>query len=474
MDNYEVLVIGAGPGGYVAAIRCAQLGMKTACVDRWLDESNTPALGGTCLNVGCIPSKALLDSSHHFEFITHQAAEHGITVGQAAIDVGAMMKRKERIVRTLTQGIAGLFRKHKIEWLQGQARLLGERRVAITPTGREPSTDTLVSASHIIIATGSVPATLPQARVDNQRIVDSTGALAFTEVPERLVLIGAGVIGLELGSLWHRLGSQVILLEALEEFLPAADESIAQEALKVLTRQGLDIRLGTKVTATELAPDEVSIHFEQEGTQHKLSADKLVVAVGRKPNLEGLNAEAYGLKMDPWGFIEVDEYCRTSLANVYAIGDVVRGPMLAHKAMEEGVAVAEQIAGQHSSINYATIPWVIYTWPEIAWVGKTEQSMKAEGGDYQIGTFPFTASGRARALGDTGGLIKIIGDRETDRILGVHILGPSASELIAEAVVAMEFAASTEDLARTIHAHPTLSEALHEAALAVDKRSLHI
>jgi dihydrolipoamide dehydrogenase len=474
MDQYDVIVIGAGPGGYVAAIRCAQLGMKTACVDRWLDDSNTPVLGGTCLNVGCIPSKALLDSSHHFAFITHQALEHGITVGQVAIDVGAMMKRKERTVRTLTQGIAGLFRKYRITWLQGRARLLREMRVAVTPIGQQPSTETVVSAAHIIIATGSVPATFPQAVVDNQRIVDSTGALALTEVPKRLVIIGAGVIGLELGSLWRRLGARVILLEALEEFLPAADGTIAQEALKVLTRQELDIRLGTKVTATEVVGDEVSIYFEQEGVQHKLTADKLVVAVGRKPNTQGLEAEAQGLNVDAQGFIEVDEYCRTNLPNVYAIGDVVRGPMLAHKAMEEGVAVAEHIAGQQSSVNYTTVPWVIYTWPEIAWVGKTEQSLKAEGVDYQTGTFPFLASGRARAMGETSGLIKVIGDKETDRILGVHILGPTASELIAEAVVAMEFAASTEDLARTIHAHPTLSEALHEAALAVDKRSLHI
>jgi dihydrolipoamide dehydrogenase len=474
MDNYDVLVIGAGPGGYIAAIRCAQLGMKTACVERWLDDSNTPALGGTCLNVGCIPSKALLDSSHHFEFINHQAAGHGITVKQAEIDVATLMKRKEKIVRISTQGIAGLFRKHKIDWFQGQAHLRGERRVVITPLGHHPATETIVSANHIIIATGSVPATLPQATVDNQRIVDSTGALAFTEVPEQLVIIGAGVIGLELGSLWRRLGAKVIMLEALEEFLPAVDAQIAQEAFKALTRQGLDIRLRAKVTATEVASNEVSIYFEQEGTQHKLSVDKLVVAVGRKPNTEGLDVEASGLKLDPRGFIEVDEYCRTHVPNVYAIGDVVRGPMLAHKAMEEGVAVAEYIAGQHTSLNHETIPWVIYTWPEIAWVGKSEQSLKAEGYDCQTGTFPFLASGRARALGETTGLVKIIGDKETDRILGVHIFGPNASELIAEAVVVMEFAGSTEDLARTIHAHPTLSEAIHEAALAVDKRPLHL
>jgi dihydrolipoamide dehydrogenase len=448
--------------------------MKTACIDGWVSESGQPALGGTCLNVGCIPSKALLDSSHHYQHIATQAVEHGIQIGDVHIDVGAMMKRKDRVVRTLTQGISGLFTKNEIDWLQGDARLTGPLEVEITPNGKHPSRKTTVSAEHIIIATGSVPAALPQASVDQKFIVDSTGALALTEVPGRLGVIGAGVIGLELGSVWRRLGSEVLVLEALDSFLPAVDQEVAKAAFKTLTRQGLEIRLGARVTSTKLADGKVDVHYEQEGESHTTAVDKLIVAVGRKPNTKHLNVETLGIELDAGGFIVVDGYCRTRLPNVYAIGDVVRGPMLAHKASEEGIAVAEHIAGRSTSVNHETIPWVIYTWPEIAWVGKTEQEMNIAEHEIRSGVFPFTASGRARAMGETDGLVKIIADGASDRLLGVHIFGPNASELITEAVLTMEFDGNTEDIARTVHAHPTLAEALHEAALAADRRALHI
>ncbi|MBI2969443.1 MAG: dihydrolipoyl dehydrogenase [Gammaproteobacteria bacterium] len=473
MKNYDVAVIGGGPGGYVAAIRAAQLGLSTACIEGWLNDDGKPALGGTCLNVGCIPSKALLDSSHHFSFIKHEAADHGINAPGATADIHRMIARKSRIVQMFTQGIAGLFRKNKVEWLQGYGRMLADHQIEVTPTveGSEPST---ISAGHIIIATGSVPARLPPAPVDNEMIVDSTGALAFTDVPRRLGIIGAGVIGLELGSVWSRLGSKVVVLEALDDFLAPVDRQIAAEAEKILRKQGLDIRLGAKVTGTASNNREVTVNFETAEGKQQLVVDKLVVAVGRHPNTARLDGEKAGLRMDERGFIEVDEQCRTNLPGVFAVGDVVRGPMLAHKASEEGVAVAERIAGRAGHVNYATIPWVVYTWPEIAWAGKTEQELKAEAREYRIGMFPFAASGRARAMGETGGLVKMISDAETDRILGVHILGPNASELVAEAVLAMEFEGSAEDVALTIHAHPTLAEAMHEAALAVDKRALHI
>lgn len=474
MQHYDVVIIGAGPGGYVAAIRCAQLGLSTAVVEGWLNEEGNPALGGTCLNVGCIPSKALLDSSHHFTYIKNEAMEHGINVSGVSMDVNRMIARKAKIVKMLTQGIAGLFRKNKIEWLQGHGRLLADNKVEITPVADENAETSVVAARHIIIATGSVPARIPPARVDQDKIVDSTGALSFNQAPRTLGVIGAGVIGLELGSVWKRLGSEVTILEALEEFLPAVDRQIANDAWKTFQKQGLDIRMGTRVTGTGSNNQQVIVTYEDSEGKHQINVDKLIVAVGRQPNTAGLGADECGLAMDARGFIEVDEHCQTNLPNVYAIGDVVRGPMLAHKAMDEGVMVAEQIAGQPGHINYDVIPWVIYTWPEIAWVGKTEQQLKDEGVEVRSGFFPFAASGRARAMGDTGGMIKIIGDAGTDRILGVHIIGPNASELLAEAVVAMEFEGSTEDIARTIHAHPTLSEAMHEAALAVDKRTLHI
>ncbi|MGE0387373.1 MAG: dihydrolipoyl dehydrogenase [Gammaproteobacteria bacterium] len=472
MDSYDVLVIGAGPGGYVAAIRCAQLGMKTACVEGWVNPAGKPALGGTCLNVGCIPSKALLDSSHHFEHIALHAQAHGIRVGAPSIDVPAMIARKDRIVATLTQGIAGLFRKNSVLWLQGRARMLGGMRVEIGgANGQAPVT---VEARNIIIATGSVPAGIPQATVDQERILDSTGALNLKEVPARLGVIGAGVIGLELGSVWRRLGARVTVFEALPDFLPSADEQVARDAFRILGKQGLDIRLGAKVSATATGPTGVRVDFEHGDKAQQEEFDRLIVAVGRRPNTEGLDPHAAGVALDTRGFIVVDDACRTNVPGVYAIGDVVRGPMLAHKASEEGVAVAETIAGQQPHVDLGRVPWVIYTWPEIAWVGQSEQSLRAAGAKYRSGAFPFMASGRARAMGDTEGFVKILADAGTDRILGVHVVGPSASELIAEATLAMEYHAAAEDLARTIHAHPTLAEAMHEAALAVDGRPIHV
>jgi dihydrolipoamide dehydrogenase len=483
MQNYDVIIIGAGPGGYVAAIRCAQLGLSVACVESWSKENGKPALGGTCLNVGCIPSKALLESTHHFAYLKNNAADHGINVSGASMDVNRMIARKDKTVHILTQGIASLFRKNNIDILHGRGRITaqdnsGHYLVEVSPSSTEDDKIITASAKHIIIATGSEPTKIPPAKVDNDRIVDSTGALAFNETPRKLCIIGAGVIGLELGSVWSRLGSEVVILEALDTFLGPVDDQLSDEAYKILRKQGLDIRLGAKVTGTGSNNQEVIIIYEDSEGKQQISVDKLIVAVGRSPNTEGLDAEACGLTLDEKGFIEVDAQCQTSLPNVYAIGDVVRGPMLAHKASEEGVAVAERIAGQTDGvaghINYQTIPWVIYTWPEIAWVGMTEQALKDSGIEYNIGTFPFVANSRARATGETTGMVKILADKHSDKILGVHILGPNASELIAEAVLAMEFDASSEDIARTIHGHPSLSEALHEAALDVDNRAIHI
>ena len=473
MKNYDVLVIGAGPGGYICAIRCAQLGFSTACVDGQLGANGKPALGGTCLNTGCIPSKALLDSSHHYSFIRHEAAAHGINVTDVKMDIHKMIGRKDKVVQKLTRGIAGLFGKNGVDWLQGQARLLGDAQVEVTPTNKEASEVYQVRATNIIIATGSVPARLPVATTDGNRIVDSTGALNFTEAPKRLGIIGAGVIGLELGSVWSRMGSEVTILEALDDLLPPADRDIAGAAQKLLTKQGLDIQTGARITGAALNNREVSVTCEQGYDKQQLTFDKLVVAVGRSPNTAGLGAADAGLTLNKRGGIEVDRHCATNLPNVYAIGDVVRGPMLAHKAAEEGVMVAERLAGHKSELNLELTPWVIYTWPEIAWVGNSEQELKASGRAYKSGVFPLAASGRALAAGATDGMIKMLSDADSDRILGVHILAPNASELIAEAVLAMEFDGSAEDIARTIHAHPTLSEALHEAALATDKRALH-
>jgi dihydrolipoamide dehydrogenase len=470
MADYNVIVIGAGPAGYVAAIRCAQLGMKTACIDKWINSEGKSSLGGTCLNVGCIPSKALLDSSHHYYFMQKHAAAHGISCKDLDIDVTTMQARKANVVKKLTQGIGALFKKNKVTSIEGAARLVGNQQVEVT--AHDGSKQTL-SADNIIIATGSVPVRIPVAPIDDKLIVDSTGALAFDSVPERLGVIGAGAIGLELGSVWSRLGSQVTILEALPDFLATADRKIATLVQRELKKQGLDIHLGASVTGATIANNEVSVSYKDNKGEQQLLVDKLIVAVGRKPNTEGLGAAELGIQINERGFIEVDEFRQTAVQGIYAVGDVIGGPMLAHKGSEEGVMVAERIAGQKSEMSYDTVPWVIYTWPEVAWVGKTEAELKAAGVAYKVGQFPFAASGRAQAHGDTTGMVRIVADAETDRILGVHIFGISASELISEAVVAMEFEGSAEDLARTIHAHPTLAEAVHEAALGVDGRTIH-
>jgi dihydrolipoamide dehydrogenase len=471
MQKFDVAVIGAGPGGYIAAIRCAQLGLKTVCIDNWVNHKGKPALGGTCLNVGCIPSKAVLDSSEQYYRLNHSLPDHGIHIAEASINVQEMMARKEHIVSTLTGGIETLFMKNKVTWLHGHGKLLSSGQVEVDKGEGSPE---VVEAGHIIIATGSVPAELPAAPFDGQYIVDSTGALSFDEVPEHLGVIGGGVVGLELASVWSRLGSEVVILIRRDAFLPAVDAQLSQEALRLLREQGMDIRLSAVCQSVEIKDGKVGLTYLEGETERKLELDRLLVATGRKPNTTRLNADAVGLNIDERGFIEVDEHCRTNLPNIFAIGDVVRGPMLAHKASEEGVAVAERIAGQESHVNYGTIPWVIYTWPEIAWVGKTGEQLKNEGVEFRSGVFPFKANGRARAMNEVNGMVKIIADAKYDRILGVHILGPFASEMIAELVTAMEFGASAEDIARTVHAHPTLSETVHEAALAVGKRALHI
>ena len=471
--KFDVVVIGAGPGGYVAAIRCGQLGLSVACIEEssYADPKGEVRLGGTCLNVGCIPSKALLQSSELYHQAGHAFVMHGIGVEELRVDVKTMMRRKENIVTQLTQGIKGLFRKNKVTLLPGHGRF-----VAVNDDG-EWQIDVdgdVVEAKNVIVATGSRARHLPGIPVDNEVICDNAGALSFGAVPQRLGVIGAGVIGLELGSVWKRLGAEVTILEALPEFLAAADHAVAKEAWKVFTqRQGLDIRLDVKINGVTQDAKGVRVEYELGDDNLVLECDKLIVSVGRVPNTDGLNAGAVGLKIDERGFIEVDGHCRTNLESVYAVGDVVRGPMLAHKGMEEGIMVAERIAGQAGHMNYDAIPWVIYTDPEIAWVGKTEQQLKSEGIDYRAGQIPFAANGRALGQGDTTGFVRMLADAKTDRILGVHVIGNNASELIAEAVVAMEFGASAEDIARTCHAHPTLSEVMHEAALAVDKRPLH-
>jgi dihydrolipoamide dehydrogenase len=471
MSNFDVVVVGAGPGGYVAAIRCAQLGLSTLCVDSWHTSAGAPSLGGTCLNVGCIPSKALLDSSHHYHDVTHLLPDHGITVQGVELDLKKVMKRKDGVVRNLTRGIAGLFKKNKVQLRTGTGRLLADKRVEVT--SMDGNVETIV-AGHIIVATGSTPVSIPVARADGDRIVDNAGALAFTETPTRLGIIGAGVIGLELGSVWSRFGSEVVVLEALPDFLAAADSQIAQAAKKSLTKQGLDIRMSCRVTGTTVTETGVLVTYQDSNGESSLEVDKLIVAVGRRPNTEGLGAAEVGLTLDDGGRIVVDEHCRTNMDGVYAIGDVVTGPMLAHKASEEGIAVAEMIAGQSAHIDHSIVPWVIYTHPEIAWVGKTVAQAETDGIEVRVGTFPYLASGRAQGAGQTEGLVKMVACAKTDRIIGVHIFGANASELITEAVTAMAFHASSEDIARIVHAHPTLSESLHEAALAVDGRAIHI
>lgn len=471
--TFDVVVIGGGPGGYIAAIRAAQLGLRAACIDEWSTHDGKPALGGTCTNVGCIPSKALLQSSENYEHAGHSFAEHGIQVKGLRLDLAQMLARKDKVVKQNNDGIAFLFKKNKIEFFHGRGSLVkgGADGWEIKVTGPGAAG---IAAKHVIVATGSSPRALPGVDFDDTLILDNAGALAIPDVPKRLGVVGAGVVGLELGSVWRRLGAEVTILEALPDFLGTADEQIAKEASKAFARQGLAIHTGvsiTKVTAKKTVTVE---YTDGTGAAQSATFDRLIVAIGRKPNTEGLNHQAVGLKLDERGFIAVDDDCRTSLPNVWAIGDVVRGPMLAHKAEEEGVAVAERIAGKKSQVDFNTVPWVIYTAPEIAWVGKNEQQLKAAGIAYRAGTFPFMANGRARALGDTTGMVKFLADAGTDRILGVHIIGPMASELIAEAVVAMEFSASAEDIALICHAHPTLSEAMKEAALAVDKRALNL
>ena len=471
--SFDVVVIGGGPGGYIAAIRAAQLGFSAACIDDWKNAKGGPAPGGTCTNVGCIPSKALLQSSEHYEHAGHSFADHGIDVKGLTLNVGKMLSRKDTIVKQNNDGILYLLKKNKVSFFHGRGSFLkadaGAYEIKVAGTAEE----TLV-AKHVIIATGSNARELPGAAFDEKLILSNTGALEIDEVPKKLGVIGAGVIGLEMGSVWRRLGAEVTVLEALPAFLGAVDEQIAKEAHKLFVKQGLSINLGVKIGTITKGKKDVTVEYaDDKGNAQKAVFDKLVVSIGRVPNINGLNAEGVNLKLDERGFIAVDDDCKTNLPNVWAVGDAVRGPMLAHKAEEEGVAVAERIAGQHGHVNFNTIPWVIYTSPEIAWVGKTEQQLKAEGIAYKAGSFPFMANGRARALGDTSGMVKFLADAKSDEILGVHIVGPMASELIAEAVVAMEFRASAEDIARICHAHPSLSEATKEAALAVDKRSLN-
>ena len=474
--QFDVIVIGGGPGGYIAAIRAAQLGFNVACIDEWKNEKGGPALGGTCTNVGCIPSKALLQSSEHYEQAGHHFADHGIEVKGLSLDLAKMMGRKDTVVKQNNDGVQYLFKKNKVTFFHGRASFAAAKDGAydLKVVG---ATEEVISGKHIILATGSNARSLPGTPFDEETILSNDGALRMTAVPKKLGLIGAGVIGLEMGSVWRRLGAEVTVLEGLPTFLGAVDQQIAKEARKAFVKQGLKIELGVKVgeiKSGKSAKDGVSVAYvDAKGAAQTLVIDKLIISIGRVANTIGLAPEAVGLKLDERGAIVVDGDCKTSLPNVWAIGDVVRGPMLAHKAEEEGVAVAERIAGQHGHVNFNTIPWVIYTSPEIAWVGQTEEQLKAAGKAYKAGTFPFLANGRARALGDTTGMVKMLADAATDEILGVHMVGPMASELIAECVVAMEFRASSEDIARICHAHPSLSEATKEAALAVDKRTLN-
>ncbi len=471
--QFDVIVIGGGPGGYIAAIRAAQLGFNTACIDEWKNSEGGPAPGGTCTNVGCIPSKALLQSSEHFEHAGHHFADHGIGLKDLTIDIAKMLGRKDTVVKQNNDGILYLFKKNKVTFFHGRGSFVaakdGNYEINVAGAASE-----VISGKHIIVATGSNARALPGAPFDEENILSNDGALRIPAVPKKLGVIGSGVIGLEMGSVWRRLGSHVTVLEGLPTFLGAVDEQIAKEAKKAFDKQGLKIELGVKVGEIKNTKKGVSIAYTNaKGETVSLDVDKLIISIGRIANTIGLNVEAVGLKLDERGMVVVDEDCKTNLPNVWAVGDVVRGPMLAHKAEEEGVAVAERIAGQHGHVNFNTVPWVIYTSPEIAWVGQTEQQLKAAGRAYRSGTFPFMANGRARALGDTTGMVKMLADAATDEILGVHIVGPFASELIAECVVAMEFRASSEDIARICHAHPSLSEATKEAALAVDKRTLN-
>lgn len=470
-QKFDVVVIGAGPGGYVAAIKAAQLGLKTACVEKYQGKEGKTALGGTCLNVGCIPSKALLDSSYKYHEAHEGFAIHGITAKSVAIDVAAMVARKDNIVKNLTGGVATLFKANGVTLLEGHGKLLANKQVEVTGSDGKA---VVYEAENVILASGSRPVDIPPAPVDQDVIVDSTGALDFQAVPKTLGVIGAGVIGLELGSVWARLGAEVTVIEALDKFLPAADEAVSKEALKILTKQGLKIKLGARVTGSEVKKKQVTVTYTDADGEQKQVFDKLIVAVGRRPVTTDLLAADSGVTLDERGFIYVDDHCTTSVPGVYAIGDVVRGAMLAHKASEEGVMVAERIAGHKAQMNYDLIPSVIYTHPEIAWVGKTEQALKAEGVAVNVGTFPFAASGRAMAANDTAGFVKVIADAKTDRVLGVHVIGPAAAELVQQGAIGMEFGTSAEDLGMMVFSHPTMSEALHEAALAVNGGAIHI
>ncbi len=471
--QFDVVVIGAGPGGYIAAIRAAQLGMSVACIDAWSTADGKPAPGGTCTNVGCIPSKALLQSSEHYEQAGHHFAEHGIEVKGLSLKLDTLIGRKDTVVKQNNDGILYLFKKNKVTFFHGTGSFVAqvEGGWSLKVSGK---TEEELVARHVVVATGSSARALPGVPFDETQILSNDGALRIPAVPKKLGVIGAGVIGLEMGSVWRRLGSEVTILEAAPEFLAAVDQQVAKEAQKAFAKQGLAIHTGVKLGEIKSTAKAVTVPYtDASGAEQKIVVDKLIVSIGRVPHVEGLGIETVGLKLDERGFIAVDADCKTNLPNVWAVGDVVRGPMLAHKAEEEGVAVAERIAGQHGHVNFDTIPWVIYTSPEIAWVGKTEQQLKSEGRGYKAGSFPFMANGRARALGDTTGFVKVLADAKNDEVLGVHIVGPLASELIAEAVTIMEFRGASEDIARICHAHPTLSEAMKEAALAVDKRTLN-
>ena len=468
-EQYDVIVVGGGPGGYVAAIRAAQLGLSTLCVDNFIGKDGKPALGGTCLNVGCIPSKALLDSSKNFAHMQHDYKNHGITFDNAKVDVATMIGRKDKIVKQFTGGIAGLFKANKVKAAHALGTLMGNGEVKLT----QGEKTTTVSGKNIIIATGSVPFSIPNVEIDNKIILDNEGALNIEDTPKKLGIIGAGVIGLEMASVWGRLGSEIVIFEAMDTLLAAVDKDIAKVAGREFKKQKMDIRLKTFVKAAKIVGDQVEVTYEKDGEKSTETFDKLLVAVGRKAQTNGLLADGCGVELTDRGQIQVNDLCQTTAANVWAIGDVVRGPMLAHKASEEGIAVAERIAGNHGHIDFNTVPWVIYTEPEMAWVGKTEQQLIEEGVEYNVGTFPFAAIGRAVAMNQPEGMVKLLADKETDTLLGAHIVGSNASELIAECVVTMEFKGCAEDLAMIVHAHPTLSEAVHEAALSVAKRAIH-
>ncbi|MGB1158412.1 MAG: dihydrolipoyl dehydrogenase [Porticoccaceae bacterium] len=471
-EKYDVIVIGSGPAGYVAAIRAAQLGLKTACIEKWQNAAGKGVNGGTCLNVGCIPSKALLDSSYKYHEAKEDLQIHGISAKEVTIDVAGMLKRKDKIISQLTGGIAGLFKANGVVPLYGTGKLLSGKRVELTDN---EGAVTILETENVILASGSLPIEIPVAPVDGNLIVDSTGALEIDSVPKRLGVIGAGVIGLELGSVWNRMGSEVVLLEAMEDFLAIMDKAIARETKKIFGKQGLDIRLGARVTGTEIKDNKVQVTYQSaDGAEHQEAFDKLIVCVGRRAYTDGLLADDSGVQLDERGTIFVNEQCATNAPGVYAIGDVVRGPMLAHKGSEEGVMVAEIIAGHKAQMNYDVVPNVIYTHPEVASVGQTEEQIKAAGEPYNVGTFPFAASGRAMAANDTDGMVKIIAHAETDRILGCHIVGPSAADLVQQVAIAMEFGSSAEDIGMTVFGHPTLSEAVHEAALAVNGSAIHI